>query len=322
MEVTAQQLLLQKIKDILPGYKSMAEELAGLLDLSVDSAYRRIRGETKLTLDEAALLCTHFGIPPESLLAPIGGSVNFLYRTIKTEADFQFYLRNILQSIGKIEGSKNGMLVYAGADIPVFHHFQYREHAAFKIFYWLNAVTQIEDFQFKKFSSTLIGEETLNIAKAAFDAYHRINTIEIWSEDSATSTVKQILYCWEAGLFERKEDALLVTEQLRDFLTNVQRQAEIQEGNTSRILYHSEIQIGNNCVLVKTPEPSMVYLRHQTINTMVTTNASFCQETDVFMKQLIKRSVLISGSATKQRHQFFSTIQASVEKLLSEIEKG
>ena len=65
---TAQDFLIQRIKELLPTENSMVDTLSELLNVSNDSAYRRIRGETPLILDEAKKLCDHFGISLDELL--------------------------------------------------------------------------------------------------------------------------------------------------------------------------------------------------------------------------------------------------------------
>lgn len=318
MTKSPQQLLLQQIKDTLPSFRSLPDELADALQVSVDSAYRRIRGETKLTLDEAILLCQRYQISAASLLAT-DGTLNFAYKEVSSETEFQNYLLSFIDTLQLLH-KENGELIYAGADIPLFHHFLFKEHAAFKIYYWLHAVLQNEDFKSKKFHPSIISSKTLEITKDLLHAYQRINTTEIWSVGSAVSTYKQIVYCWEAGLFENREDVLLVTQQLLDILHHIREQADQKNDKPRKNLYCSEIEIGNNCVLAKNPDPIRVYLRHQTFNTLVTTDEFFCRETNTFLQQLIKRSVLISESGAKQRHQFFQQLITPVENLLKEIE--
>ncbi|NBR07721.1 MAG: hypothetical protein EBT92_18430, partial [Planctomycetes bacterium] len=53
---------VKRIKKVVPANISLVDEMAGVLDISNDSAYRRLRGETAITLDEAMLLCQHFKI--------------------------------------------------------------------------------------------------------------------------------------------------------------------------------------------------------------------------------------------------------------------
>src|SRR3954462_7641807 len=70
-------------------------------------------------------------------------------------------------------------------------------------------------------------------------------------------------------------------------------------------LYNSELMIGNNCILVKAGGSRNTYISHNTFNAMVTTNADFCDETENWLKNLIKKSIPISGVSEKQRFRFF-----------------
>ena len=52
----AQDFLFQRIKEMLPQHVSMVDVVSEVLHVSSDSAYRRIRGETPLVLEEAKQL--------------------------------------------------------------------------------------------------------------------------------------------------------------------------------------------------------------------------------------------------------------------------
>ena len=63
-----QVLLFQHLKSILPSHLSMADEVADLLEISPDSAYRRIRGEKPITLEELEKVCVHYNISLDQFL--------------------------------------------------------------------------------------------------------------------------------------------------------------------------------------------------------------------------------------------------------------
>jgi len=54
--------LLEKIKAKIQHAFSYADEIADLLQISKDAVYRRMRGESALSLDEAAILIAHYQI--------------------------------------------------------------------------------------------------------------------------------------------------------------------------------------------------------------------------------------------------------------------
>ncbi|MCK4639369.1 MAG: hypothetical protein KAT33_08115, partial [Bacteroidales bacterium] len=57
-----QEHLFQQIRESLPTHLSLVDEISELLRMSYDSAYRRIRGEKAITIDELHTLCKHFNI--------------------------------------------------------------------------------------------------------------------------------------------------------------------------------------------------------------------------------------------------------------------
>ena len=69
-----QSVFLEQIRAKLAPNLSFSDELAEILSISRDSAYRRIRGETVLSLDEAKILCNRYDVSLDGLLMP--GSVS------------------------------------------------------------------------------------------------------------------------------------------------------------------------------------------------------------------------------------------------------
>jgi hypothetical protein len=53
---------------------------------------------------------------------------------------------------------------------------------------------------------------------------------------------------------------------------------------------------------------------------MTTTNDKFVHEAEQWLKNLIKKSILISGVGEKQRNQFFRKLTQRLDKLKHEIE--
>jgi hypothetical protein len=62
-----QQIFFRHIKASLAGHLSLVDEVADLLNISNDSAYRRIRGEKLLSFEEIQILCTHYKISLDQL---------------------------------------------------------------------------------------------------------------------------------------------------------------------------------------------------------------------------------------------------------------
>lgn len=324
---TAQLEFIQRIKQMVPANHSLVDEVADLLQLSNDSAYRRIRGETALSIDEVVLLCNHYKISFDSFNNQHSGTVTFNCKSLgNNDNSLEEYLTGILNDLKKIQGFDKKEIVYAAEDIPIFHNFKFPELTAFKLFYWNKSVINPPSLSGKKFNFDSISKEFIELSKNIYDTYSAIPSIEIWTEETISSLLKQIEFYWTSGLFERKEDALVVCDQVTQMVSMIEKQAEMGSKNKNAAcennftLYNSEIMIGNNTILVNMGAVKVTYISYHFFNSMITTNNSFCNETDSWLKNLIKKSTLISGVGEKQRYQFFKKKYEAVKKLRESIE--
>ncbi len=334
VQESAQTILMQRLKDALPANISLVDELADLLKVSNDSAYRRMRGETALSIEDIAAICKHFKLSFDSFLnSNDNGLVTFSYHQLSSHVNsYKEYLTNINNDLGKIMKFDNKEIIYAAEDVPVFHHFYFPELTAFKIFYWNKSILNSKGFEDNKFDINFVNDELVGIAMEIWDKYSKIPSIEIWSDDTVNSTVKQIEFYWDSGIFSKKEDALLVCDQLSQMLDRIKKQAELNvkldrtnkpaASENNYTLYHSDVMIGNNCILVNMGETRATYISYHTFNVMLTTNANYSNETDLWLKNLIRKSSLISGVAEKQRYQYFKRTEEVMKRLRDKIEKG
>lgn len=325
-----QQRFLQAIHDLVPESQAVVDVLADVLEMSNDSVYRRLRGETRLSIHEIEAICNHFKLSFDSLLNTDQRSVTFNYSQLRSLDDFYGYFGSMKQHMQMLAAKPGAIIKYAAQDIPLFHHFEHNLLAAFKIFYWLRAVFNYEPFTQIKFSNQTVPAELMDMCKNVNDVYRNINTIEIWSDDTVNSTLKQIHFYWESGIFQDKETALQVCNEFRKEMEEVQAYAEnashmVQNKMTrdnNYMLYISDIDIGTNCIFTGVGEFKGIHLSFNTLNKLLTTNNAFAEQADNWIENLIKRSTLVSGTSEKHRYQFFRRINSKVDKLEAGIKEG
>lgn len=331
-ERTIQEQFIQRLKETIPPNHSLVDEMADLLGVSTDSAYRRIRGETALTIDEVSKICSHYRIAFDyaGVQGGKGNSVTFSYNHLSEKPEsFEKYLENILGDLRQIKPLEKKEIIFAAEDIPIFHHFQFPNLSAFKLFYWSRSILNTGTIEEKAFAPSAVPQKMLEIVREIYELYLHIPSIEIWSQDTINSTLKQVEYYWESGLFTNKQDMLDVIDDISKMIKRIEWQAahstkfhgEVPGAATTQnyTLYNSELMIGNNCVLICAGAGRRVYISHNTFNTMVTTNADFCDETENWLKNLIKKSTPISGVSEKQRFRFFKSMNDKIAKLKERI---
>ncbi len=317
---------LKKIEDILPSNTTLVNELSEILEISQDSAYRRIRGSTQLTIDEVTKLCRAFKISFDVFDDIDINSVTFSYLKLENRTEsFSTYLQVMIKDLNLIKNAKQHKITYACEDIPIFYNYKYPLLGAFKIFYWMEAILNNSDLEGKKFSETSIPADLMEGGRQIFETYIEIPSVEIWTDTTYYSVIKQIEFFWESGRFENNDLVIRVLTELSQLLKDIQLQAEIGHkllGSTSDSgqkafyeLYFSEIEIGNNCVLVDLGNTKSVYLGHMSFSTISTLNKTYCHLTEQWLNTMIKKATPVSKVSEKIRYQFFRKAFTNIETL-------
>ena len=330
---------LRGVEDVMPPTTSLVSELSDVLEISTDSAYRRMRGETLLTIDEIIMICEHYQISFDAFSKVKTGMVTFNYSPIESNAEsFALYLENLKKDLALIASAKESNIVYACQDIPVFHHYNYPDLANFKIFYWMRTIMNMPDLNRVKYDADFQFTELLELGKEVYDIYAKIPSVEVWTESTILSTLKQIGFYWDSGVFESKEDALRVCAALSKEIDDIQQMAEFgtklpyeavpidnnnddseNPNDKNYKLYISDIELTNNCVLVNIGSTQAVYLGHFSFSTMATKNENYCKKTEAWINNIMKKSTLISVVSEKQRFQFFQGVNRGIDELMKRI---
>lgn len=318
-----QSSFLEQVKKRLSPNVSFADEIAEILKISRDSAYRRIRGETVLSLDEAKVLCNQFGVSLDILLGTSSEIVPFRNQVVNnTPETFEKWLSSILknlETIDKFSGEKE--IVYSAKDVPVFHYFNYPEISAFKMFFWMKSVLNYPNLQSEKFSSKLVSGEYLTLGKKAGILYDKIPSVELWSDETTNVTLKQIEFYFESGFFNSPADAHMLLDQYKQILQNIREKAAngFKQDQVPFKFYKNEILIADNNVLFRIGPKKAVYLIHNITEILMTTNETFCNRTEEFTNNLQNRSVLISTTGEKERNKFFNRMEEKIEAVKKRI---
>lgn len=310
------------LKNAVSSKISLAEELAELLQVSVDSAYRRLRGETAISIDEVYIICKKYNIPIESLLSVDQSAVQFHFLPlIQNEEAFDAYLKNLLKNLRQIKEFPEAKIIYAAAEVPLFHSLSLPLLAEFKLFYWSKSLLNIDRFQNVKFRKGIIREESIAICKSIYDTYLQIPSLEIWNQQTILTNISQIDYYWESGQIEDRELVLELIGQLRQMTDNLKTYCDSGHKSLDAYfqLYQSELIIGNNCINAYFGQNQTSYVSFNTMNSLHTLNARFINETDKWLWNMIKKANLISGVSEKERYKFFEGMQKAVEALRQKV---
>ncbi len=325
-----QELFFQQIKAKMPVNLSFVHEIASLLEISYDSAYRRIRGEKELSMEEIFRLSQNFNVSLDSLMGVKANNVVFQQHPL-TPGKFTIkdWLSVILADIRRIHQAKEKEIIYAAKDPPVFHYFQFPEIAAFKIFFWEKTLFDFPEYKDKLFRIDGIDPVAYDLGQTILRTSTKIPTIEIWNEDTFIMLLRQIEYYWISGYFEKKDDMLNLICQVEKWIRHIQSQADHgfkylydspPEGiENSFMLYENEVVLNDNTIFVKLDNTDTVYLTYNVLSLLITQEPSFCKSVELYLKGLLKKSNLISLSGSKERNRFFNKMLYTIDQSRSRL---
>jgi hypothetical protein len=331
--VPIQQRLLGLIHDQIPDKFSYVDELSELLHISSDSVYRRLRGETLLSITEIQDLCLHYNISFDSVCGLENtGLVLFQYEPVKGAETFMNYLTSMRDVLKSLERKGNAHIIYAAIDIPILHNFRFPLVSFFKSFYWLKSISNFPGFREIKFSRKILKTEFVELGKELNELYCKIPSTEIWTDLILNALLKQIDYYWDSGEFNSREDALELLEEVEKEFDYMQVAAETCSKNPdvktpsgkpqNFQVYLCDIEISNNCILIQDGPNKTAYLSTHTFNKMVTSSMVFTEETQRWMDSLLAKSTLISGIGEKQRSMFFRNALEKITQIRHKVDSN
>ena len=176
----SQDFLFQRIREILPPQLSLVDVVSEILHVSSDSAYRRIRGETPLVLEEARQICLHFNLSLDQVLNIRSGYTLFQTTRIDNNVySFENYLQDILNHLENIDSFMHKQIIYLTKDIPIFYNFSSEALFAFRYFFWMKSFLQHATYKDAKLSIDCLTPEIKTLGSKIINRYMHIPSTEI-----------------------------------------------------------------------------------------------------------------------------------------------
>jgi transcriptional regulator with XRE-family HTH domain len=320
-----QHQLFNEIKSKIPPHVSATEEIAKVLDVSVDSTYRRMRGEKTISLEELHKLSTYYNISLDGIMNIQSGAFLFQGRLVDSNTfRFDQYWVNILQQVTYYNSFNQKELYSMNKDIPIFYHFLFRELAAFKYYFWMRTIFHFPDFKTKKFSFNYFPDDLFELGKKCLEMYNRLTVVEFWNIENINSTVRQIEFYRDGQIFESDEDVLKIYIVLEKMIDHLEMQAALgykfnyddpgKKPVGSYQMYYNEVIIGDNSYLIVLDGLKLSVVNHSVTNFMFTRDIAFNENMYNHVQNLMMRSTQISKVSEKERSRFFRLLREKIQK--------
>ncbi len=326
-----QQRFFQHLKDILPGHLSLVDEVAELINISNDSAYRRIRGEKPISFEELQKLCSHYKVSLDQFLHLQSDAIIFTGRANTASEDiFGDYLKSVLQQFQIMNSFEKKHLYVLMKDIPPFVHFQIPELAKFKFYFWMKSI--LHDDRLKKVKFSLDDpryDEFLPLSKKVIEAYNTIPVTEIWNIESINSSLRQIDFYRQSGMYKNKNDIKVLYDKIEELVNHIERQAELgvkffigTEPGSNDAAYNmfvNELILGDNTFMAELGNMRLTYLNHSVLYFVGTKDEQFNNAMFSNLDNLTKKSTQLSNIGEKERVRFFNRLRDKIHHMQSSL---
>lgn len=318
--------LLNKIKENCDKNISFIEEVADVLDISYDAAYRRINQKTKLSLEDAIKLSLHFNISLDSLF-----DEKLSYKKIiinKSEKvsniyELENYFEKIIKNLLPIKNKEDVNILYAAKDLPLFYFARnplFSKFKSYTILYLLD-----KDFPLKKitFESFKLSSRLNHLISSFGEMYYNFNITEIWNERILEQTINQILYFYEIKLLNYAT-AIKLCDTLKIILEKIEKDTfrgrRNNRTNSKIRLFNSPLLPLNNDVIIKTKNKKTLLSPYLLINYYVIEDQQYIEKYLSLLNNQLHLSNNINNAGVKERMLFFNPKYKQIEKAIQRIE--
>ncbi len=306
---------------------SFIDEVASVLDIGYDAAYRRINSKTNLSLEEGVILAKHFNISLNKLYEV--GSQNTIIvekspRILDT-VHLESYFSRSIENLIPLTKLASASILYSAKDIPLFYTLKDSFITRYKIYVWLK-LTNKEMTKNKVSFDTFIETIPKSLLDKAFElgrTYNFINITEFWNDNTINGTLEQIIYFYDSQLLS-KNLALKICDDLEEIVHHVEQQT-IQQSiidsktNASYNLYKSDLLTMSNIIMVKTTHRKAFFVPYTVLEYLKIEHQETCSIMDDFFNRQMTNSKLLVHSGEKDRTLFFNKMHQKINKLRERI---
>ena len=321
----------QHLRALVPPYKSLVGEISDILEISNDSAYRRIRGEKLIDLDEIKRISQYFHVSLDQIFNLQSSAIVF-HGVLNSYGDnrFELWLEDVLKQLELVSSYKDRHIYFLVKDMPPFYYFYHPELASFKFFFWRKSILHDELLKKEKFNlSSDYYLQHKHLCEKILHIYNQVPTTEIWNIEGINTTIRQIELYHNMGLIESTDDTHFIFSCLYEMVDHLEKMAEVglkfsvgaspDSLSASYRFFVNEFIIGDNTFMAELGDTRVTYLNHSVLYFVGSMDERFNNAMFNNLENLMKKSSLISGVGEKERSQFFNRLRKKIKSKMESL---
>lgn len=309
---------------VAPGL-SLGEVIRDVLNINIDAAYRRLRGETQLSPDEMGSLCLYFNISMDRILYMNGREVVFDYNPVDPARldKYDGYISDLAEKFSMLAVSRQKQILTLAHDIPLYHLMAYPEMSFFKLYAWHQSVYR-EHLTYEAFVAGVDTGKIMEYHSKVADSVRQVPSTEIWTMETLNPSINLIDYFFDINGFENKEIPLLLCRQLLSVIENLELWSqkgyiEFKGQQTPFNLYGCPLKMCPNFTVVNSGGARWGFMHLYGTQYMTTTSHVFCTEIEKLLENILVKSLHINGASSRERYRLFRQQRRMIETLRQKI---
>ena len=319
MDLDLNKRLVENVLKHIPKNEKPVVYLVNTLNISCESAYRRIRGDIPFTVSELIMLATNLEFSIDDIYDKEKQNHAFydFSRMEKNSTDFfLLMLKKHNELLEKLSYAKKIEIMMAFNTFPPPFFTGFLNLFRFAYYKWLYQDGEI--YRNMPFSETVIPDEVILLQKRMGGNLMK-GAVAILILDSAIflNMIKEIQYFYQRRLLTN-EEMLLLKEETVHLIEQYEDIAQIgMYGNAKVQLYLSSLCVNSNTVYYKYDDKTDPLFWIFTVNPVVIQNAEFTSMQLKWLNSLKRQSALISQSNEILQAEFFFQQREYIKKYLS-----
>lgn len=310
--------LLDSVKARLPANVNPVWFLMNTLSIGKEAAYRRLRGEVPLILQEAVLLSKALGVSLNEFVDTAGNKVQYYsiflvdFET-PDESDYKI-LQAYLDSVNQSRDDPSSYLGVTTSMFPLQLSLSYEPLVKYSLFKWLYLTGRR---QAKAYHAIKIADRMHQFLIDLQKAYSRFSTTcYIFDSQLGHSLVNDMRYFISVGLLSSEEAKSICDEahKMLDSMEQIAITGRYENGNAA-YMYVSDIHFNKSYHIIKAAKFYAGIIEICVLNGLVSTGEHCYRKMNEWFNSRRRLSTLITQSSEPHRIAFFKEQRRQLDEL-------
>lgn len=298
--------LINILKERTPLGENPVDILTNILPISKEAAYRRLRGEISLTLEEAVRLAQKLGVSLDNIVEVEKDGKYCFHTSLFWPDPIKGYMSTMENMMDLLSDAakRPGAHYYSAMNVLPFFILKYKSIVKLRLFKWLFKMNS--NGKRIHISEVIVPEKILEMHRACYDEFMKIPASLILDSKVIENLVNDLRYFFDLNLVS-SEDIEALKIDLHAFINDLELLANTGKypNGVRLMIYISNVFLDAAYDYIESEDHQVSAINVYGINYFFCDNKDVCAAQKEWIEFLMRYSTLISFSGEKQRMEYF-----------------